>query len=746
MKRRTHGSDDGSIAEVVVPGVNKIFHYTIPDADLSAVEAGIRVSVPLGHRSATGYVVGRVSRSDYPQLKSISAILDAAPLLSPEMLDLTRWIADYYFAPWGSVIRTVLPGGFNKVRKKTERVYGLKDDGEKLGDRLRELTRRAPAQAKVIGHFLTDPAPLTGRALEERTGAGPGVLRSLMDKGILVRIERTVNRSPFAGKTYRRTDAPVLAPEQQRAVESITSAMEEGGFETFLLHGVTGSGKTEIYLRAIEKALSQEKTAIVIVPEIALTPQLVRIFSGRLGERIAVLHSGLSHGERVDQWHQIREGRLHVVIGARSAIFAPLSNLGVIVVDEEHDGTYKQEETPRYHARDLAVVRGSMTGATVILGSATPSVESFFHAQNGKYRLLSLHKRIHDRPLPQVRLIDMKQEPGTASLSSALSQAVKAGLARKEQVLLFLNRRGFAPFLLCGTCGHVVECPNCSVSLTYHLQDQSLWCHHCGFTSPLKKQCPECLAEALDLKGSGTERIEQDVETAFADAVLLRLDRDTTRKKGALEEILERFRSREGDILIGTQMVTKGHHLPGITTVGVLNADSPLHHPDFRSGERTFQILTQVAGRAGRGEAAGTVYLQTYTPEHYAIQAAMAHDYDLFFREEIGFREALNYPPYSRLINLILSANSGKTVENAAARLGKILRGLASRKATLQVLGPAKAPLATLRGKKRYQILIKGKGVRELNGFVAEGVARFTATKGASRVNLTIDVDPVSFF
>ncbi|MDX1764216.1 MAG: primosomal protein N' [bacterium] len=745
MKIKAH-RDQGPIAQVVVPGVNKIFHYTIPDDAVNSVEAGHRVSVSLGHRTATGYVVGRLSRSDHPRLKPITAILDTAPLLSGEMVHFTRWIADYYFAPWGSVIRTVLPGGFDKVRKKTEGVYVLKGAPEEFHETLPALVRRAPAQAKVISHFLSDPAPCTGRELAEQTGVGPGVFRSLMEKGILLKTEREVHRSPFFGKKQAPSHPPTLTPEQQHAMESITAAMEEGGFGTFLLHGVTGSGKTEIYLRAIERALAQGRTAIIIVPEIALTPQLVRIFSGRLGERIAVLHSGLSPGERVDQWHRIREGRLPVVIGARSAIFAPLSNLGIIVVDEEHDGTYKQEETPRYHARDLAVVRGSMTEATVILGSATPSVESFYHARQGKYRLLSLEKRIHDRPLPEVRLIDMKREPANASLSSELNRAVKAGLARKEQVLLFLNRRGFAPFLLCDTCGHVVECPNCSVCLTYHLQDRSLWCHHCGFATALKKECPECHAESLELKGSGTERIEEEVEEVFSEAVLLRLDRDTTRKKGALESILDRFRSREGDILIGTQMVTKGHHLPGITTVGVLNADSPLHHPDFRSGERTFQILTQVAGRAGRGESAGTVYLQTYTPEHYAIQAAVGHDYELFFREEIGFRKALDYPPYSRLVNLVLSANSASKVENAAARMGKILRGLASRNSALQVLGPARAPIAVLRGKRRYQILIKGKKVRELNQFVAEAVARFNAADGASRVNLTIDVDPISFF
>jgi primosomal protein N' (replication factor Y) len=472
---------------------------------------------------------------------------------------------------------------------------------------------------------------------------------------------------------------------------------------------------------------------------------LGRIFRSRFGNQVAVLHSGLSDGERYDQWNRIREGDAQVAIGARSAIFAPFSHLGLIVVDEEHDATYKQEEIPRYHARDVAVVRAKMVGAAVVLGSATPSVESFYHARSGKYRYLTLQKRIEDRPLPEVSLIDMKEVKGVSPLSPKLTEAVQQGLEREEQVLLFLNRRGYAPFLICSTCGHVLICPNCSVSLTYHLKEKRVSCHHCDFSTFPTNICPECRCETLELKGCGTERIQKEVEDLFQESVLLRLDRDTTRRKGAAKKILDQFRSRKGDILIGTQMVAKGHHLPGISLVGVLNADTALHFPDFRSGERTFQVLTQVAGRAGRGESMGRVYLQSYTPEHYSIQAARHHDYQRFYDQEVQIRESMNYPPYCRLINIVLSANTLEKVEKASSDLGQILRKLNPRKQRVEILGPARAPLSTLRGKKRCQILVKGKTVRSLHHVVDQGIAHFKSRNGFPGVDLIVDVDPVSF-
>lgn len=804
------------IAEVVVPGVDKIFHYTIPEELRECALPGVRVKVSLGRRFVTGYLVAKRKHSDCPQLKPLSDLLDPFPLLREDMIRLTRWISDYYFAPWGTVIRTVLPKGVDAVgvlraaltdagrnvsapssifegmrqalgdrtltlkalerkmrkrnlrahvlrygrqgllrawedirgpvRGKVEKVYGLGVGPDWIAENLEAMQKRSPSQAKVLVYLQGRSMPVAGTELLKGTGVGSGAIRGMVEKSLLVSEERQCIRDPFSGEQIVSEPPPVLSPEQDVAVKTIRGALDRGSFETFLLYGVTGSGKTEVYLRAIETSLSRDREAIVIVPEIALTPQVVRTFRARFGHEIAVLHSGLSDGERFDQWNRIREGKARVAVGARSAVFAPFSRLGLIVVDEEHESSYKQEEMPRYHARDVAVVRGQMAGAVVVLGGATPSVESFYHARAGKYHLLTLRERVEGRPLPEVCIVDMKQENGAGPLSSVLRGAVRKGLDAREQVLLFLNRRGYAPFLLCSSCGFVLRCPNCSVSLTCHLKDRSLCCHHCGYTAPLTKTCPECRAESLELKGAGTERIEEEVEEAFPGSTLLRLDRDTSRRKGAAKRILDMFLARQGDILVGTQMVAKGHHLPGISTVGVLNADASLHLPDFRSGERTFQLLTQVAGRAGRGEAPGRVFLQTYTPEHYSIQAARDHDYQRFFDQEVVFRKALNYPPYSRLINLVLAANSPGKVEKAASRLGKILRTLAPTGQGIEILGPARAPIATLRGKQRCQILLKSKGIRNLHRVAEEGVHRFSQANGLSGVDLVVDVDPVNFF
>ncbi len=641
-------------------------------------------------------------------------------------------------------VREVIRG---PIRTRRERRYRVADSTHWDDSRLKQLKRRAPAQAAVVAHLLGEPVAQTASAIVESTGVNPGVLRTLLNKGLLAAETVDIVRDPFAGDDLSpaSTVPPPLTEEQQCAAASIITAIRAERFETLLLHGVTGSGKTEVYLQVIAAALSRGRDALLMVPEIGLTPQLVRLLRARFGPQVAVLHSGLSDGERYDQWNRLRKGEARVAVGARSAVYAPLPRLGVIVVDEEHDGTYKQHESPRYHARDLAVVRGRLCRAAVILGSATPSVESFFNTRTGKYRLLKLTKRIDDRPLPDVCVVDMKTERGAPMLSNRLNLAVQEGLAHKEQILLFLNRRGYAPYLICTTCGFVVKCPNCSVSLTYHLKEHALACHHCDHTVPLAKSCPECRQLSLELQGMGTERIEAELADTFKGSVLLRLDRDTTRRKGAVQQILDRFRRRDGDILVGTQMVTKGHHLPGISTVGVLNADASLHLPDFRSGERTFQMLTQVAGRAGRGETRGRVFLQSFTPEHYSVQAATGHDYERFFEAEISLRRAMHYPPYRRLINLILASNSLKKAAAAAERLARILVDLRADCAGVEILGPARAPLSTLRGKKRYQILIKGKHAGVLNRIVREGQATFARTRGFSGVELTVDVDPVDF-
>jgi primosomal protein N' (replication factor Y) len=532
----TRQHKDLGIAEVVVPGVEKIFHYTIPEAFGKTALPGVRVRVSLGRRSVTGYFVARRKESSYPELKPLADILDFAPKLTAEMIKLTRWVSEYYFAPWGTVIRSVLPKGLDAVRsyrldlttegreavrvsplfesirsaltdqaltlkqlerrtgkkkiksridhyckkgflsmreevrgavkKKMEKVYRSGVDSDWLQEHIHDLQKQTPSQARVLKDLQNIFEPLTALEIRTRTGAGPGVIGAMVEKGLLRQQKRELIRDPFAGDKIEEERPHVLTPEQEAAVQAVSSTVDGGLFETFLLYGVTGSGKTEVYLRLIQGALAHGREAIVIVPEIALTPQLVRIFRARFGNQVAVLHSGLSDGERYDQWNRIREGKAAVAIGARSAIFAPFAHLGLIVVDEEHDATYKQEEVPRYHARDVAVVRAKLAKAVVILGSATPSLESYYHARSGKYRFIALEKRIEDRPLPEVSLIDMKEVKGVSPLSPKLTEAVQNGLEREEQVLLFLNRRGYAPFLLCSTCGHVLICPNCSVSLT----------------------------------------------------------------------------------------------------------------------------------------------------------------------------------------------------------------------------------------------------------------------------------------
>jgi primosomal protein N' (replication factor Y) len=615
--------------------------------------------------------------------------------------------------------------------------------GEASAARGRKLGGR---QAAILRALREAGGRLSVPALLERSGAPGAALLSLRKRGLVAIEAEEAMRRPVSLEAPAEA-APALhpTPDQRAAIEAIVAALGEARFATCLLHGVTGSGKTEVYLRAIEAAMASGRKALYLVPEIGLTPLLARRLRARFGEVLALLHSGLSEGERYDEWRRIRDGRVDVVLGARSAVFAPLPDLGLIVVDEEHDASYKQDEYPRYNGRDLAIMRGKMAGAVVVLGSATPSMESYRQATLGRYRLLQLPARIGAAGLPPVEVVDMRREFEEVGRESILSRRLLAALqdrlARREQSLVLLNRRGFSTFALCRACGETVSCRRCSIALTLHLRDRRLRCHYCDESRQVPEACPACGSPHLHFGGTGTERLEEALRSAVPSARLERMDRDTVSGRGSVERLLTRFERGEVDVLLGTQMIAKGHDFPNVTLVGVLAADALLGMPDFRAGERTFQLLAQVAGRSGRGERVGEVIVQAYYPDHHAIRAACAHDFGAFAEREMTFRRVTNYPPYSALAVLLVKDRVYDRARAGAAAVARVLRDMA--RPSLQVLGPAPAPLERLRGAYRVQVLVKGASRKTMQVVLADLLARLDQRR--SRVEgLVIDVDPMS--
>lgn len=632
-----------------------------------------------------------------------------------------------------------------KVRVKRVQICRLNLPGKEAAAWIESNEKRAPKQAAVVSHLLRGTRELTATALAARAGTSPSTVRALEEKGLVRRYWKEVYRDPYEGDLA--TELPLNPnPDQAEALRQISEALDNARYDVFLLYGVTGSGKTEVYLQAIAKALEAGKQAIVLVPEISLTPQTVRRFKRRFGDRVAVLHSALSAGERFDEWRRIRSGDADIAVGARSAVFAPFTNLGLIVIDEEHEQTYKQEEMPRYHARDVALWRAAKHEAVVILGSATPDVESNYMAEIGTYKALFLPQRIEDRPLPRVEIVDMRDELRSGNrtiLSRRLREAIGQRLQRREQMIILLNRRGYATCVLCRECGHVLQCANCRVSLTYHQADNVVRCHYCGFEGPVPKLCPECRGQYLRRFGVGTQRVEEVLKHEFAGVRILRMDMDTTRRKGAHRAILDRFGRGDADILLGTQMIAKGLDFPNITLVGVITADTALNIPDFRAGERTFQLLTQVSGRAGRGDKEGQVIIQTYTPDHYSIQAAARQDYTAFYRQELAFRQELAYPPYSRLARVLVSGLEEKVVIKTAHLVTDTLREQAHAldlSAKLSILGPSPAPLSMVRNRYRWHTLLKGQET-----FVRQTITHLIeAVSNGYDCNVSVDVAPCS--
>ena len=663
--------------------------------------------------------------------------------------------------PLASIVRTLERLGLvavsqviegDRVAYKTERIVELTAQGSDVAGRLAEAGtagRLGPKQRDIIGALAGAPGGLPASALRRMGLDVSGLRRPGLRDLVSIRHAR-VDRDPFAGpwgRVGRTSELPVeadLTPEQAAAVERLGERLDAASFHVALVHGVTGSGKTELYSRLAARAVKSGRDALVLVPEIALTPGVAAVFRARFGDRVAIQHSGLSVGERHDQWQRIRRGDVDVVVGTRSAVFAPLPRVGLIVVDEEHDASYKQDESPRYNGRDVAVVRGRQSGALVVLGSATPSMESYSHAKRGRYEMVTLGRRVLDRPLAAVRTVNMRDEFAETGpdhvLSRALSDAIQARLDRREQVLLLLNRRGYSTSVLCRQCGATLDCPNCSVSLVVHGRSLAV-CHYCNHARRVPRTCASCGGPFLELIGHGTERVEAEVRAAFPLARVARLDRDTVRHRGAAADVLAKFGDGDVDVLVGTQMIAKGHDFPRVTLVGVISADVGLGLADFRAAERTFQLLTQVVGRAGRGESPGEAIIQTVYPDHYSIQLACRQDYAAFFDEEIAFRRAMHYPPVVALINGIVR---GPDHAGAMAAAGELVRSIRSRMTdrSLTVLGPAPAPVARLKGEHRAQFFLKcaPSARNRMRAAVRDALRDHTDL----RRRITIDVDPLS--
>ena len=739
------------IRVVIDRGIHRELDYAVPEPLAERIGVGSRVRVPFRDKSALATVVATLEQSDAQGIRPIEAVVGDAPIVSTPLLELGKWMSDYYCCPLETVMRSLLPQVIRKAEVGWKKQLFVQP-GRKIDKpepdwqrELEQLRRRAPRQAELLEAIGQLKAPMPVAKFLRKVSLDNQTLRALVKRGLVELREEAVERDPHADEQFVATANLQLNLEQTVALKKITDALAAP--ETarpILLHGVTGSGKTEIYLQAIAVALERGRSAIVLVPEISLTPQTVERFKGRfahLHDAVAVLHSHLSEGERHDEWHKIHAGRAGIVIGARSAVFAPLKNLGLIIVDEEHETTYKQEEAPRYHARDVAVVRAKIEKCAVVLGSATPSLETYSNTTIGKYELATLTQRVDERQMPLMRIVDLRQERRKEKilsiLSERLSQAIADRLEKREQTILFLNRRGFSTSLLCSNCGKARDCPNCSVALTFHRHSSRLSCHLCGHTAAVPKKCPDCGKDALIYSGFGTEKVEATVSHLFPKATVRRMDADSMTRKQAYRETLRNFRAGKIDILVGTQMIAKGLHFPNVTLVGIINADLALHLPDFRAGERTFQLLTQVAGRAGRGETPGEVFVQTYTPFSPSIQFARHHDFVGYFEQELEFRERCDFPPFKHAILVTVRSAHEARAKFSAETLARRLREAIGDKFMLSDATPA--PLEKLQGQFRFHILLRGEAITHLSRLVRETLAKLPMPED---VIVSVDVDP----
>lgn len=794
------------IVDVPAKQTDRAFDYKIPSHLKGVIFPGMRVVVPFGPRKIQGFVTGLKAESDFQQLKSILEPMDLNPVLNQELLNLGEWLTEKTLCYKISAFQAMLPAALKaKYEKKLvmaenadrkllpekvctlfqnaeeitwddavkggalpllqkeasngniEIIYQVKERVKKkkvkqvfaaapskeLADYLQNLPGNAIKQKEVLEYFLQEEGSVDQKELFSLLGITSSTLKGLLQKGLLCQKDVEIYRNPFGDREFERTEPLSLTDGQRKAIIPILNSIEDNRHETFLFYGVTGSGKTEVYLQSIQRVLEDGKEAIVLVPEISLTPQMVKRFKGRFGDQVAVMHSGLSAGEKYDEWRKIQRKEVKVVVGARSAIFAPFENLGIIIIDEEHETSYKQEENPRYHARDVAIKRAENHNCPVVLGSATPSLESFARAQKGVYHLLTLENRMNNQALPAVDIIDMREElrEGNRSMfSRKLLEKIKDRLGKKEQIVLFLNKRGHSSFVMCRDCGYVINCPHCDISLTYHRYNQQMKCHYCGYEALVPNACPECESEHIRYFGTGTQKVEEELAKILPEAKVIRMDVDTTSRKGAHEKLLDQFQEGHADILLGTQMIAKGLDFPNITLVGVLSADTMLHLPDFRSSEKTFQLLTQVSGRAGRHELEGEVIIQTYTPEHYSIELAGEQDYDKFYDREMMVRKIHRYPPY---FYISLVTVSHEELMKAVSVTEKITQYIQSKlSAESIVLGPVASPIPRINNRYRYQCLIKYKREPELGQTLKKILDNYQQEISAGGLTVSIDLNP----
>ncbi|MCE5003241.1 primosomal protein N' [Staphylococcus pseudoxylosus] len=793
------------IVDIPSKSVDFTFDYIIPTRLQSMVQVGMRVIVPFGPRTIQGYVMQVTEQPDgnidIAKLKEIKEIQDIKPELTEELIQLTEWYNNYFVTKRISMLEVMLPSA---IKAKYTKVFSIVDadavpesllvkfdkDGQypykeaQYNDDLGQIvpllkqgivsevtllsqnvSKKKQRAVSIIEGFDYDSIlgslekskkqyDLYAYLLDERhhtvllkdleeMGFSKSSIDTLMRKGFVEKYDAIVERDPFETRVFEQDQKQQLTDDQQEAYKSILESIQAHQQRTYLLHGVTGSGKTEVYLQTIEEVLKLGRQAMMLVPEIALTPQMVLRFKRRFGDEVAVLHSGLSKGERYDEWQKIRDGKASVSVGARSSVFAPFKNLGMIIIDEEHESSYKQEDYPRYQARDIAQWRSQYHQCPLILGSATPSLETYARAEKGVYELLSLPNRVNQQALPEIEIVDMRTElsSGNRSMfSEQLRKSIQQRLDKNEQIVLFLNRRGYASFMLCRDCGHVPQCPNCDISLTYHKSTDQLKCHYCGHQEVPPNKCPNCESEHIRQVGTGTQRVEELLQEAFQEARIIRMDVDTTSRKGAHEKLLDDFGAGKGDILLGTQMIAKGLDFPNITLVGVLNADTMLNLPDFRASERTYQLLTQVSGRAGRHEKEGEVIIQTYNPEHYAIKDVQANDYTAFFNKEMNYRKMGKYPPYFFLINFTIAHKEMKKVMEASKHIHKILLQHLTDKAL--VLGPSPAALSRINNEYRFQILVKYKSEPALHEALKYLDDYYHDQYLKEKLSLKIDINP----
>ncbi|KON89145.1 primosomal protein N' [Sporosarcina globispora] len=794
------------IVDVPAKQTDRAFDYKIPAQLRGVILPGMRVVVPFGPRKIQGFVTGLKEESDFQQLKSISEPIDLNPVLNRELLTLGDWLTEKTLCYKISAFQAMLPAALKaKYEKKLvlaenaerkllpekvrslfqnteeitwedavkggslpllqkeasngniEIIYQVKERVKKkkvkqlfaaaapnkLADYIQKLPGNATKQKDVLEYFLHEEGPADQKELFSMLGITTSTIKGLMQKGLLGQREVEIYRNPFGDREFEKTEPLSLTDAQRAVIIPILNSIEDNMHETFLLYGVTGSGKTEVYLQSIQRVLQDGKEAIVLVPEISLTPQMVKRFKGRFGDQVAVMHSGLSAGEKYDEWRKIQRKEVKVVVGARSAVFAPFENLGIIIIDEEHETSYKQEENPRYHARDVAIERAVNHRCPVVLGSATPSLESFARAQKGVYHLLTLAKRMNNQALPAVDIIDMREElrEGNRSMfSRALLDKIKDRLEKKEQIVLFLNKRGHSSFVMCRDCGYVINCPHCDISLTYHRYNQQMKCHYCGYEAHVPNACPECQSEHIRYFGTGTQKVEEELAKILPEAKVIRMDVDTTSRKGAHEKLLDQFQEGHASILLGTQMIAKGLDFPNITLVGVLSADTMLHLPDFRSSEKTFQLLTQVSGRAGRHELEGEVIIQTYTPEHYSIELAGDQDYDKFYEREMMVRKIHRYPPFYYISLVTVSHEELMKAVSVTEKITQYIQSKLSAESI--VLGPVASPIPRINNRYRYQCLIKYKREPELGPSLKKILDNYQQDIATGGLSVSIDLNP----